>query len=206
MRKLVLVLLGLVLGLGAGLGAAAFYLGQKAKPAPDAAAVLTQMREVARLETLELTLYKKIAFSPDPPPAGDSTWKNVLSWARYNLREPHGRAILFAKVHLGLDLSKLDPAHVRISRDQVWLVLPPVAAQVELLPGETEIIDSNLDSAETAQLLAVAKDAFARQVEADPALRERARQSAERALRGLFAQLGFARVNVVAELPATPPS
>ena len=67
-------------------------------------------------------------------------------------------------------------------------------AQVELRPGETEIISSNLDSAQTAQLLELARGAFEREVMADPALQAKARGSAERALTGLLLSLGFREV------------
>lgn len=201
MRRLVLVLVGIALGLAGGMALAAWYFAPKPRALPDGPAVITQMREVARLETLELEVYKKLSFAPDPPQPSDSTWQNVVSWARYNLRDPHGRAILFAKVHLGLDLQKIDADHVRVERDRVLLVLPPVTSEVELEPGQTEIIDSNLDSAETARLLEEAKSAFARDVQADARLRERARASGERALRGLLLSLGFREVQVVESLP-----
>lgn len=206
MRRFVLVLVGLVLGLGGGLALALWLMAPKARLLPDSPTVITQMRDVARLEALDVELYKKISFTPDPPVAGDSTGQNVLTWARYNLHDPHGRAILFAKVHLGLDLQKLDAEHVRLDRGRVLVVLPPVTSEVELEPGETEIIDSNLDSAETARLMEEAKAAFARDVQSDAKLRERARGSAERALRGLLLSLGFREVKVVDALPAMPPT
>lgn len=194
--------ISIVAAVAVGAAGAVLWLRPPPKPAlPGGPAVITQMREAARLETLELSLYKKVVFTPDPPPASDSVWRDVVSWARYNLQNPHGRAILFAKVHLGLDLSKLDPDHVRVQGDRVLVVLPPVSAQVELLPGETEIIDSNLDSQQTAQLLEAAKHAFEAEVLADPQLRERARGSGERALRGLVLSLGFREVQVVDSLP-----
>ena len=67
-------------------------------------------------------------------------------------------------------------------------------------PGETEIIGSNLDSAETARLLELAQQAFEREVRADRALRERARTSAERAIRGMLRTLGFTEVQFVEAL------
>jgi hypothetical protein len=88
----------------------------------------------------------------------------------------------------------------------VYVVLPPLRTTVEIRPGDTEVIGSNLDSAETARLLQLAKDAFEREVDADRALRERARGSAERAIRGLLLGLGFADVRFVDRLPAAPAS
>ena len=52
-------------------------------------------------------------------------------------------------------------------------------------------------SAETAQLFELAKEAFAREVEADAKLRARARAAAERAIRGLLLSLGFREVRFV---------
>jgi hypothetical protein len=72
---------------------------------------------------------------------------------------------------------------------------------VELLPAEAEIIGSNRDSAETAQLFAMAGEAFEREVQGDPALRARAVESAKRSLGALLGDLGL-RVEFVAELPA----
>ena len=145
---------------------------------------------------------KDYCFTPDPPAAPEGTWQGVLNWASFTLRHPHGRAILFATAHLGIDLQKLDDAHVRLEHDHVWLVLPPVTVQVELLPGETEIIDSNLDSADTSRLLEEARGAFAREALGDVRLRERARAANLRALRGVLGTLGFRSVVVVDALPA----
>ena len=73
---------------------------------PDAPALVLKIREVARLETLDVSLYKKIDFSPDPRPTG-STWGDVAQWATYSVRPPRGRAIIFADAHLSVDLRKL---------------------------------------------------------------------------------------------------
>ena len=76
---------------------------------------------------------------------------------------------------------------------------------IELKPGETEIIGSNLDSKETAELFALAKTAFEREVKASPQLRQRARTAAERAITGLLNGLGFAEVRFVEALPGEGP-
>src|SRR5512146_1234286 len=186
-RVILLVLVALAGGLGLGLG---LRLARRAPALPDPPAVVLRIREVARLETLDVALYKKVTFSPDPSP-GDSLWQDVAGWLRHTFRTPRGKAIVFADAHLGLDLSKLDAGGVRVAGRDVWIVLPPIRASVELRPGETEVIGSNLDSAETARLLDLAKLAFEREVEADRALRERARASAERQIRALLATLGF---------------
>ena len=166
-------------------------------------AVVQRVREAARLETLDVTLYKKIEFEPDPT-VTDSTWAAVAQWARHTLSRPRGKAIVFAQAHLSIDLRKLDERSVRARGHQVLAVLPPVETRIELQPGETEIIGSNLDSRETALLLEHARQAFLRSVEADAALAERARESARRALRLLWLPLGFTEVVFVPALPASP--
>ena len=168
---------------------------------PPAPVVIERMREVARLETLDLAVYKKISYAPESMPTG-ALWSDVLAWARSSLFPSRGRAIVFATVHLGLDLSKLEPRRLRIQGNRIEIALPPLQAQVELRPGETEVIASNLDSSETARLLELAKTAFEREVMADPALQARARGSAERALTGLLLSLGVREVVFVSAIGA----
>jgi hypothetical protein len=197
-RLLALAVLALAAGLGAGLG---LRLVARAPRPPDAPAVVLQVREVARLETIDVSLYKKISFAPEPT-AADSFWGDVAGWLRRTVAAPRGKAIVFADAHLGLDLERLGPGSLRVSGREAWLVLPPLAARVELKPGDTEIIGSNLDSAETARLFELARNAFERELAADGRLRERARASAERALRGLLLGLGFGEVHFVERLPS----
>lgn len=199
-------LLGLlVLGLAVGGGAVLAWrlLGPRPPPLPDPPAVVERVREVARLEALEVQLYKKVSYQPEPRPAG-SFWGDVAGWARYALRPPRGKAIVFAVAHLGLDLDRLGPGSLRVVGREAWLALPPVAVTVELQPGETEVIGSNLDSAETARLFQLAKDAFQREVSADERLKARARDSARRAVEGLLLGLGFTAVHLVDRLPEAP--
>jgi hypothetical protein len=167
---------------------------------PAAPLVIERMREVARLETLEVEVYKKIAYAPEPVPTG-ALWSDVLAWARTSLFPSHGRAIVFGTLHLGLDLSRLDADHLRLQGDRVLVVLPPLVARAELKPAETEVIASNLDSAQTAQLLELARVAFEREALQSPVLREKALGSARRALTGLLLSLGFRRVDFVDRLP-----
>ncbi|RKH61733.1 DUF4230 domain-containing protein [Corallococcus llansteffanensis] len=171
-----------------------------AQKLPDSAAVVEQMREVARLETLDVALYKKVVFTPEPA-ATDALWKDVLLWASYTLKNPHGRAIVFADAHLGFDFQRFDASHLHAAGTRVDVLLPPLVVTVALRPGETEIIDSNLDSAQTAQLLEKARLAFEREVRQDTRLQDKARQSAERSLRGLLLTLGFREVRFVDTLP-----
>jgi len=177
------------------LGAALTYWLLAPKPArpPDPAALVDRVREVTRLETLDVSVYKKVSFEPDPTPAG-SFWGDVFNWARYSLHPPRGKAIIFADVHLGFQFSKIDQSNLRAVGSRVEIQLPPLQAHVELKPGETEVIGSNLDSEQTAQLLDLARAAFEREALGDSKLRERARASAERSLRDLFLSAGFREV------------
>lgn len=196
----------LILGLAAGAGAVlALRLGARPAPLPDAPAVAARIREVARLEALDVTLYRKVSFEPEPQPAG-SFWGDVAAWVRYTLRRPRGKAIVFAEAHLGLDLDDLGPQSLRVEGREVFVVLPPLVVTVELRPGDTEVIGSTLDSAETAQLFELARRAFEQEVVADQHLRARARGSAERAIRGLLLGLGFTAVHLVDRLPRAPGS
>ncbi|WP_225408796.1 DUF4230 domain-containing protein [Stigmatella hybrida] len=176
-----------------------FLLQSQSRGLPDSPSLVLQMREVARLETLDVSLYKKVTFSPEPK-ASDALWKDVVHWAAYSLRAPRGRAIVFADVHLGYEFQRIDASSLQVNGTQVEVVLPPLSVQVALRPGETEIIDSNLNSTETAQLLELARTAFEREARGDARLKERARQSAERSLRALFLSLGFTQVNFVEKL------
>ena len=198
MRNL-LALLALLLAFALGAGVVWHFAAQKEKPLPDPAALIARVREVARLETLDVTLYKKVTFEPDPREA-KTLWGSVAQWATYSVRPPKGRAIIFAEAHLGLDLGKLDVNGLRVDGRRVELVLPPVTLKVELRPAETEIIGSNLDSKETAELFEKARLAFEGEVRADKALQARARASGEQTLRSLFVGLGFSEVVFVQKL------
>jgi hypothetical protein len=193
MRRGLRILLWMALACSLGVVVGYFFLAPKPAKKPDAPSVVVRIREVARLEALDISLYKKISFEPDPV-SGGTFWGDVFNWARYAVQPARGRAIVFADVHLEFDLAKIDESTVRIAGDRVQLVLPPVQAKVELKPGETEVIGSNLDSAQTAQLLELARVAFEQEVLADHKLRDRARASAERSLRGLILTLGFREV------------
>ena len=195
MRRLVLLLVLCLIFAAAG-AATTFWLVRRPPRLPDPPALVTRMREVARLETLDVSLYKKVSFEPDPMPAA-TLLGDALTWAKFTLRPPRGKAIIFADVHLGLDLARLDPSSVRVLGERVEVVLPSMQVKVELKPGETEVIGSNLDSEQTAQLFEVAREAFAREVAQDTRLNERAKASAERALRALLITLGFREVYFV---------
>jgi len=191
------LLLVLALGLGAGAGAllAARFFPARG-PLPDPPTVVLQVREVAELETLHVSLYKKVTFAPEPTPA-DSFWGDVAGWLRQTFHEPRGKAIVFADAHLGLDLTRLDARSLRVRGRTIEVWLPPVRTEVVLKPADTEVIGSNLDTAQTAHLFELARLAFEREVEANASLRERARASAERAIRGLLLSVGYEEVRFV---------
>ena len=178
---------------GAGAVLTLTLLRDKTVTTPDPPALVEQIREVARLETLQVRLYKRVSFAPEPTPAA-SVWGDVFNWVKQSVAAKSGRALVFADVSLGLDLGKLTADQLRVTGSHVELALPPLRAEVALRPQDTEIIDSNLDSAQTAKLFELAKDAFEREVQADATLQARARQSAERQVRALLFTLGFKEV------------
>jgi hypothetical protein len=195
----------LLLGLfTAALGVVVFVLVQRTaqpKASLEVPTVVERMRDVARLETLDVNVYKKVGYAPEPVPTG-TVWKDVLLWAKTVLAPSRGRAIVFGTVHVGLDLSRLDATTLAIRGNTVEVVLPPLLTRAEVRPAETEVISSNLDSAQTAQLLELARVAFEQDARADAGLQARARASAERAVRGLLLSIGFRDVRFVAALPA----
>ena len=195
--KWILKLGVILLAAGAGFMAAFSMLREKPVATPDPAALVEQIREVARLETLQVRLYKRVSFAPEPGPAA-TVWGDVFNWVKQSVAAKAGRALVFADVSLGLDLSKLTVEQVRVSGSRIELALPPLRAQVSLRPEDTEVIDSNLDSAQTAKLFELAKSAFEREVEADAGLQSKARASAERQLRALLLTVGFKEVVFVA--------
>lgn len=188
----------------AGAGGMFWWAKLRRPRLPDPPAVVMQMREVARLETLDVTLYKKVSFEPEPVLTG-SLPRDLGTWAKFTLKPPKGKAIVFADVHLGLDFGKLDTDRIRVRGEAVDVSLPALQATVELRPGDTEVLGSNLDSQQTAQLLQVAKEAFEQEAMRDEKLKERARQSAERAMRGLILSLGFREVRFVDRLDPVEP-
>jgi hypothetical protein len=200
--KTLLAALAIVLAFALGAGVV-WHFTHRETPLPDAPALILKVREVARLETLDVSLYKKVDFSPDPREQG-TLWGSVAQWATYAVRPPKGKAIVFAEAHLGLDLRKLDLSGLRVSGRRVEIVLPRVDTKVELRPAETEIIGSNLDSKQTAELFEKARLAFEGEVAADKGLQLRARSSAEQSLRSLFTGLGFSEVVFVERLSPEP--
>lgn len=202
MRSLAPLLVACLLAAALGAGAV-WHFAHREQPLPDPPALVVKVRQVARLQSLDVSLYKKVTFAPDPKETG-SVWGDLMQWASYSIHPPRGRAIVFAEAHLAVDLAKLDVSSLRVTGRRVEVVLPPVQVEVELKPAETEIIGSNLDSKETAQLFELARVAFEREVAADERIKAQARSSAEQSLRSLFFGLGFTEVEFVKELPPSP--
>jgi hypothetical protein len=180
-----------------------WHFTRREKALPDAPALILKVREVARLESLDVSLYKKIDFAPDPKPS-DSGWVQFAQWIKEGVRPARGKAIVFAVAHLSLDLRKLGVDGLRVSGRRVEVVLPPVQTRIELLPAQIEIIGSNLDSQETADLFQAAKNGFEGDVAADKGVQEQARSSAQQSLRSLFVGLGFDEVAFVDKLSPEP--
>lgn len=199
LRITLVVLLALVTG-ATGAGVSWYLQQRRAGVLPEGPVVIERMREVARLETLEVSLYEIVHFQPDAK-VRDSLMGTALEWAKYELFPEEGKAIVFATARIGLDLSRLDREHVRVQGDQVEVVLPPLQTTVELRPDETLVVDSNLDSQQTMQLLDVAKRRFEAKLNKDSRLQEKARVSSERSLRALLITLGYPKVRFVETLP-----
>lgn len=203
MRRLLVTLVLCALFAAAG-AASMLVFWRRREPPPDPPSLVVQMQEVARLETLDVVLYKKITFAPDTMPAS-TTVGDIWNFIKPGFLTDHGKAIVFAEVHLGLNLRRLDVNSVQVRGDSVDVVLPSVQATVELRPGDTEVIDNHLDMQQMAQLLQNAKEAFEREALQDPKLQAKARESAQRALRAFLLSVGFRQVNFVEALPKVQP-
>lgn len=199
----ILTTLGLCLVFAVAGAFGMFWFGAMQRPAvPDPPALVEKIRDVARLETLDVSLYKKVSFEQPPPWLNPGFMDFLKSMSPF---KPKGKAIVFADVHMGLDFSKLNASHLRVRGEAVDVVLPPLQATVELKPGETEVINSNLDSQQTAQLLQDAKEAFHREAMSDPNLQARAKNSAQRSIRALLLSVGFREVQFVDSLQPVQP-
>lgn len=200
--RIVVVAFVAVVTFALGVGAAYYMLRSSAPRPPDGPIVVERMRDVARLETLDVTLHEVIHFQPDPA-YSDSTLKMAFAFAKEQLNlHDRGTAVVFAVAHIGFDLSKLTPEHVRIQGGQVTVQLPPLSTQVELLPDQTLVVESNLSSQQTMQLLDVAKKRFEARMLQDARVKDRARASSERALRAMLITLGYQQIEFVDQLPA----
>jgi hypothetical protein len=170
--------------------AALLRVDRLAAPAPPA--LIERIREISRLEVLEVTVHRKTAYVPPPEPHA-TVLADVVAYARETVAPRRGKAIVFADARFFLDLRK---SNIRVEGEHVDVTLPKLELESSLLPAETEIISSNLDSAQTAQLLDEAESQLRAAVASDAALRRRADEAAVRTVGGLVAALGFRDVLV----------
>jgi hypothetical protein len=152
-----------------------------------APSTVDRIHEIARLEVLEVTVHRKATFAPGPEPH-TTFLADVVAYARDTVAPRRGKAIVFADARFYVDLRK---ARISADGDHVSVTLPEPEVQASLLPAETEIIASNLDSAQTAQLLDEAQGELRSTVASDAALRRRAHEAAVRTVSSLVTALGF---------------
>jgi hypothetical protein len=153
--------------------------------AAEPPAVIDRIREVQRLEVLEVTVHKKVTFAPDPAPQ-PTLLGDVWQYARETVAPRRGKAIVFAQARFFVDLRRLKADELVVNGDEVHVKLPEPEVEASVLPGETEIVVSNLDSAQTAALL----------------VKARAREAAARSVTGLLRGLGFRKVIIGARVAA----
>lgn len=202
MRALIRTLVVALIACVVGMGVATYFLRFRTSTVPDPPVVVEKMREVAKLETLQVTSYKIMVFKPDPKVTG-SLARDFIASAKDLVAPSEGKAVVFADLYAGLDLEHLTPDKLRVRGDSIEVVLPPVTTRVELRPADTLVVASNLDSQETMQLLDNAKVRFETELGRNPELRERARQANERAIRALLITLGFREIVFVPSMSAT---
>lgn len=171
---------------------------------PDQAAVLRQVRQVARLTLLEVNLYRKIVFQPDPP-APDGMLHALWLFAANHLRTQSGKVIVFAQGSVGIDVSQLAIDGLHLSEDgSAEVALPPLWYELRILPGETEVIASNLTSEQTAALLAEAEKVMLHQLQTDTHLQQKANQAAQQWFSSWLARMGYTQVRFVATSSSAP--
>jgi hypothetical protein len=190
--------LGLALGLGTSAGVVAALHWAPPPAEREERPVVERIREVARLETLDVAVYRKVTFEPEVPPAG-SVAGDLANWAAHAVRPRQGKAIVFGEAHLSVDLRRTE---ARAVGRTVYVVLPDVTTRVELRPQDTAVYESNLDAQQLQQLLHHGLLQLQADVGRDPALKNRARESARRAMTTFLVGAGFSDVRFVDALPA----
>lgn len=174
-------------------GAWFFQHSVRAFSHPEPGALVEQVKEVARLQTLEVRLATAVEHVPDPKLAPTFTGQ-VLSWAAYNLRAKKGRALVSGVARVSLDLSELDASAFHFDNDRVILVMPPMTTSVDIDLDRTEIVASNLNSSDTAELFEKGRRSLTMQVERNETLQQQARTAAQNALQKLLLSAGFREV------------
>ena len=176
---------------------AGFLFGRSlTRPAIVSPTVVDRLRAVARLQVLDASVTRTVRLLPEPVEQRTLT-ASLAQWARYAVAPPSGTAVVAAEAHFSIDLSHFDERSVWADGDTVQVVLPEPELSVELSPGATQVLVSNLDSEQTNALLAKAKDEFVASLARDPKLLEEARESGRRGLTVLIQTLGFKQVRFV---------
>ena len=184
-----------------GLVAAGFFLGSRHENPAPSPTVVERLRAVSRLQVLDVSVTRKVTLLPDPVDQPTMT-AAVVQWARFAVAPPSGTALVAAEAHFSIDLSRLSADAVQVHADRVEISLPEAEVSIELTPGQTEVVVSNLDSQQTTDLLAKAQTQLAQSLARDPRLREKARTSAERSLGALILSLGFKEVRFNQDRPS----
>lgn len=193
----------LALAAGAALAGGWFvHLATRAPRPPEPGALVERVKQVARLQTLEVRLSTTVEHEPDPQ-WSPSLPGQVMSWVMHNVRARRGTAIVGGVAHLALDLSQLDASAFDVQGGVLKVVLPPVRTTVELDLERTRVVQSNLDSGQTMELFEKGRRRLQMQVERDEALQAKARTSAHDALRSVLKGVGFREVIFVERLPGT---
>ncbi len=187
--------------------AAGYFFGSRVPPPAPGPTVVERLRAVSKLQVLDVSVTRKVTLLPEPVETATLTGA-VVQWARFAVAPPAGTALVAAEAHYSIDLSRLQPGAVVVTGERVELTLPEPEVAIELTPGQTEVLASNLDSQQTAALLAKAQTELAASLGADPRLMAKARQSAERALGALVLGLGFkeVRFNQAGPVTTAPPA
>jgi len=173
--------------------AAGYFLRAGLHPSPPSPTVVERLRAVNRLQVLDVTVTRKVSLQPGPKDEATLT-RSLVQWAKYAVDPPSGTALVAAEAHYTIDLSRLTPADVVVIGQRVELNLPEPEVAIELAPAQTEVLVSNLDSAQTTALLEKAQGEFAHSMQNDARLKARARASAEKSLSALILALGFQEV------------
>src|SRR3954451_15692798 len=97
--------------------AAALLRGERLA-AQEPPTVVERIREVQRLEVLDVIVHKKVTFSPDVVPQ-PTLLGEVMQYARETVAPRRGRAIVFAQARFYVDLRRLKPEQVQVRGDEV---------------------------------------------------------------------------------------
>jgi len=190
-------LVALAVGVYAGLSLSVLSTAPRPPSLPDGVALVERVREVARLEALDVELRKQVSWRPDPVASG-SMAVDLIRWASDAVRPVEGTMWVAATAHVGIDLSRLDAARITVRERTAWIDLPALVTTVSLEPASTHAIRSNLGPDQTMALLDKARSHLTFEVERDVRTQARARVSVERALRGLLLPMGFDSIEFAA--------